>query len=280
MVLLNYIGGKLRAAETICSVMPNNIKQFVSPFFGAGSVEFLFAVKYPEVPVHGFDAFPELVMFWNTLKYKKKLLIDGVRDIIPVTKKIYKNTRKKLLEKQSRVEKALNFLIVNKCSFNGIMSASYSRNLARQFNNTPKRLANFKFPKNLSVKQNTFEVVIHKYPNSFLFLDPPYYNVKHTYGIQGEFSTIDHNVLFKLLKNRTSPWLLVYNDTPWVRNKYKSFHMFTFNSRYSSNKVGQQLLICNYNPSCTQTTKRRKIANQTSIKRFNYQKIKLNLTQL
>ena len=104
----------------------------------------------------------------------------------------------------------------------------------------------FTFPSSLSVHCQSFQETIDAHPTAFLFLDPPYYGVDKTYGLSGEFSTIDHEGLAKKLESHKGRWLLVYNDHPWVRERYQSFCLTAFISRYGSNRVGAQLLISNY----------------------------------
>ena len=246
MVLLSYIGGKARITKTICDQIPNSIPKLVSPFFGAGSVEFYFANLYPEAEVCGFDIFFALVNFWTIIKHKKDKFITKVKNTLPMTKERYFAHKKSIKPTRPGLPQAVHFFAVNKCSYNGIMSASYSNDLGKLFTNTIRRLGKFTFPQNLTVHHRDFVDVIKNHPTDFLFLDPPYYDMKKIYGFSGEFSNIDHDLLFKLLQSHRGLWLLVYNDHPWVHNTYREFSILPFCSRYSAKRTGQQLLIKNY----------------------------------
>ena len=132
MVLLSYVGGKCRVANQIADAIPKDANVLVSPFFGAGSVEFLCASW--GMTVLGYDIFPQLVNFWQAVKTSRLELADQVMSILPMTKEKYHACR-------TSIDKAVDFFVVNKCSYNGIMSGSYSPLLARQFQSTPARLS-------------------------------------------------------------------------------------------------------------------------------------------
>jgi len=244
MVLLSYIGGKARVSKKIIEHIPPGVKLIVSPFFGAGSVEFLGA--YQGYIVKGFDIFPELVNFWQQLKKNPGRFVQEVEQLLPMTKSRYMHFRTQLSPQLLTIKQAVMFFVVNKCSYNGIMSGSYSNVLGKLFTNTPKRLRKFKYPAHLSVQQQDFVKTLEDFPNDFLFLDPPYYEVMKTYGLKAEYSVINHELLARLLCKRKAPWLLVYNDHPWVRKRYSKCYMSPLVSRYNSNQTGRQLLITNY----------------------------------
>jgi DNA adenine methylase len=243
MVLLSYIGGKARVASKLVAVIPEDVKEIVSPFFGAGSVEFMSAKK--GYIVKGYDIFPELVNFWNQLKRHPAEFLSSIEKVLPMTKEKYKQFKQQLSQEKS-LHQAVMFFVVNKCSYNGIMSGYYSKTIGDFFCNSPRRIRKFVYPKCLTVSVQGFEKTIKTNPRAFLFLDPPYYEVSRTYGLKGEYSVIDHENLASLLEHHKGKWLLVYNDHPWVRKRYKRFNITCFVSRYNSNRTGEQLSISNY----------------------------------
>ena len=237
MVLLSYIGGKARAADRIAAAIPSDVQTLVSPFFGAGSVEFYCALN--GMTIHAYDIFPELVHFWQTVKTSRLELADQVQAVLPMTKA-------KFNEYRAHCDTALGFYVVNKCCFNGIMSGSYSPLMARQFESTPARLRKFVYPDKVSVHCQPFTQTLTEHADQFIFADPPYYGVGRTYGLRSEFSTIDHESLACRLDRHKGKFLLVYNDDPWVRRRYSTYCITELVSRYGSNRPGRQLLISNY----------------------------------
>ena len=61
-----------------------------------------------------------------------------------------------------------------------------------------------------------------------------------------EYSTFDHEALSQLLEQHRGQFLLVYNDHPWIRERYCAYCITELVSRYGSNRPGRQLLISNY----------------------------------
>ena len=242
MVLLSYIGGKARIGQKILNAIPKDTVSLVSPFFGAGSVEFLCA--HNGIVVVGYDVFPELVNFWQQLKLHQEKIADVVSSLLPMSKELFKQCRTEISD--DALTQAVRFFVANKCCYNGIMSSSYSHTLGRHFMSTPGRIRKFVYPTNLFVHRQGFEETIRQHSSDFLFLDPPYFEINKTYGFRGEYSNIDHELLATLLESRTAKWLLVYNDHPYIRDRYKKFFITELVSRYSSITEGHQILIANY----------------------------------
>ena len=237
MVLLSYIGGKARVAHQIADAIPQDINVLVSPFFGSGSVEFVCAGR--GVTVLGYDIFSDLVRFWQVLKTSRLELADQVMSVGEMSKTRFNAYRRS-------TDTALGFFVVNKCCFNGIMSGSFSRQLGRRFSSTPARLRKFVYPDRVSVQCQDFVATLTQHKDQFLFLDPPYYGIKRLYGLRSEFSTFDHESLAVQLDQHIAKWLLVYNDHPWIRQRYSAYYVTELVSRYGSNRPGHQLLISNY----------------------------------
>ena len=62
---LRYPGGKSRAAKYIATFVPNDAKEFCSPFMGGGSIELMIASRGTKV--YGYDIFQPLICFWKHL---------------------------------------------------------------------------------------------------------------------------------------------------------------------------------------------------------------------
>ena len=238
MVLLSYIGGKAGVAQQIADAIPKDTKVLISPFFGSGSVEFLCASR--GMDVLGYDIFPELVNFWQVLKTSRLELADQVESIGEMSKAKFHAYR-------GQCDTALGFFVVNKCCFNGIMGGSFSPLLGRRLSSAPARLRKFVYPDEVSVQCQPFTQTLAQHRDDFMFLDPPYYEVKNLYGLRSEFSTIDHEALASQLDQHRAKFLLVYNDHPWVRQRYSAYVITLLVSRYGSDRPGHQLLISNYN---------------------------------
>ena len=96
--------------------------------------------------------------------------------------------------------------------------------------------------KNISVHQESFENVIPKHSDDFLYLDPPYYldgDSKVFKGIypQRNFpihhNTFNHHHLRDLLKSHRGSFALAYNDCSTIREWYKEFEIIDLSWQYT-----------------------------------------------
>lgn len=105
---------------------------------------------------------------------------------------------------------------------------------------------------NVVVENQDFEKLIRHYdrPDSFFYLDPPYYATEDMYDVS--FNWSDHVRLCETLKSIQGKFLLSYNDCPEIRSLYKDFSIFDFTrihtmvQRYEKGREFRELLIGNY----------------------------------
>lgn len=77
---LTYVGGKAQFANRLAALFPYAPPVMVSPLIGGGSVECAMALR--GVRVHGYDANPNLVGFWQMLLLDNPAaLMDDVLDV-------------------------------------------------------------------------------------------------------------------------------------------------------------------------------------------------------
>ena len=242
--ILRYPGGKTRAVKLLLSLIPDPEEpKIVSPFFGGGSVEIALANRGSEVI--GYDVFKPLTDFWSVLlSDRKDFMIDYIYNIIgsEFTKKKFNKSRQFIKESfdgdAEPEEIGAHYYCLNRSSFSGTtMSGGYSAAAAsgRLNENAILRLKNFKV-EGLTVLNESFEQSIPRHHDAFLFLDPPYYSAKKLYGISGELQTIDHFLLFKMLRKRDR-WILCYDNCPEIRKMYKNYYIYDVNWAYGMNKT-------------------------------------------
>lgn len=87
-------------------------------------------------------------------------------------------------------------------------------------------------------------------PDTFFYIDPPYYNCENYYG-KGIFAKEDFVTLKELLTGIQGKFIISLNDVPEVREIFKGFNFVSVNTRYTlsgkSQKVSE-VLIMNYTP--------------------------------
>jgi DNA adenine methylase len=240
---LRYPGGKTRACKILDETISKyfDITQFntlVSPFFGGGSFEFYFQNKY-NVKLCVNDKFVPLYNFWKQVKSDKNALCEELRKINVVTKEKFNDYRNTILNSKDILTQAVQYFIINRCSFSGAtLSGGFSEeaSLKRYTSSSIDRIEALDFS-NIDIYNYDFSEFINKFSNekTLLFLDPPYYLEKKSklYGNNGDMhENFDHVALFNILKNKNEVsgtigskkhWIMTYNNCDYIKNLYKDF---------------------------------------------------------
>jgi DNA adenine methylase len=242
---LRYPGGKTRACKILDETISKHfdIKNFdtlVSPFFGGGSFEFYFQNKY-NVKLCVNDKFVPLYNFWKQIKINKNALCEELRKINIVTKEKFNDYRNTILNIEDILTQAVQYFIINRCSFSGAtLSGGFSEeaSLKRYTSSSIDKIEVLDFT-NIDIYNHDFNEFITKFSNekSLMFLDPPYYLEKKSklYGNNGDMhENFDHIALFDLLKNKKY-WIMTYNNCDYIKNLYKDFILLECSWSYGMN---------------------------------------------
>ncbi len=224
--VLRYPGGKTRAVPELEKCLPEGLEEMVSPFFGGGSFEF--ACAHRGIRVHGSDIFQPLTNFWQQLFADAAALAERVAAYHPLSHAKFYSLQKRYPLLVDPLEQAAVFFVLNRSSYSGTtLSGGMSPEHPRFTESAIERLRNFRAPR-VSVDELDFEAAFAKYPDAYLYLDPPYLNGQSLYGQKGNaHDDFDHERLCELLHQRRSAWLLSYNDSPQIREMYADFHIMT-----------------------------------------------------
>lgn len=240
---LRYAGGKSKAVKHILNFIPKNTKEIVSPFFGGGSVEIALASN--GVKVHGYDIFPQLVIFWNELLKSPLELSKEVQKYFPMEKERFYKLQKSFENNTNSLDIASIFFALNRSSFSGLtLSGGMSSTDTRFTQSSIDYLASFSVD-NLSVQKLSFKESLNKHPSLLAYLDPPYLIKSTLYGIKGNtHKDFDHAGLFNILKNRDN-WIMSYNDCPKIREMYKDYFIVNLDWKYgmSKDKNSKEIII-------------------------------------
>lgn len=246
---LRYPGGKSRAISTIIPLIPKGTKQLLSPFLGGASIEI--AASACGITVHGYDAFDDLVTFWQFLKKDPKALSDYIRKLHPNPHVPNNGLKESFYQYQkdiatsTGIHKAALFFILNRCSFSGsTLSGGFSPNHPRFTASSIDRLEAFRAPNLFVHKKDCFDA-LNDHPDLFAYLDPPYLIKNTLYGVRGDMHKgFDHERLAKVLAQRSN-WIMSYNDSQELRDLYKGFYITTPTWSYgmSKDKTSKEVLI-------------------------------------
>lgn len=244
---IRYPGGKSLAVGLIIENLPDDTKRVISPFLGGGSLEIACAIELG-LEVKAYDIFDILVNFWQVLIENKKDLCKSLLKIEPTKEnyKIIKNELKSHWDKKTKLDNLtlardyfFNFNLSYGPGFLGWMSSIY--NDKNKYLKMIDKLNSLNL-QNLSVKCDSFENVIKKHKNDFLYLDPPYFldgDSKMFKGIypQRNFpihhNGFNHKLLANLLNSHKGKFILSYNDCKFVRENYKEFKILEPSWQYT-----------------------------------------------
>jgi len=237
---IRYAGGKTLAVGHVIELLPYDIKRGVSPFFGWRSIEITMS-KQLDLEVIGYDIFDILCNYWKFQIEKPKLLYKKLKELKPnkttfekirlILNNVWKQ-KIKLDPLTLAVYYVYNFNLSYGPGFMGWSSKIYLDD--KRYKRMIERIRDFE-PKNLKVECADFQDVIKKYPDEFLYCDPPYYIGKDSKMFKGIYpmrnipvhhNGFPHEVLRDLLKNHRGGFILSYNNCPTIREYYKDFQQF------------------------------------------------------
>ena len=231
---LRYPGGKTRACKKLDAILMTHydvskINTIVSPFFGGGSFEFYLQNKYGYNIVAN-DKFKPLFSFWKACKDHKEALCTALRQNMQITKEDFTRFRESIMVETDQHVQAMNYFIINRCSFSGAtLSGGFSQEASkkRYTASSVDRISQLDLSK-FDIHNEDFKPFIKNASDeggTLLFLDPPYYLGKKSklYGKNGDMhEAFDHDGLYTLLSKKKG-WILTYNNCDWVLDKYKEF---------------------------------------------------------
>jgi len=254
---LRYAGGKSKAIGIILENLPKlKEKKIVSPFFGGGSVELCLS-QMLGIEVIGYDIFNLLVNFWNVLihnkqefinellkfeineeefTYNRHILLNYWEKIKPID--LNYKTKNKIQLKEEDLTKLDDNIINQAVYYYYNMTLSYGPMFlgwpsSNEINKDKfiRRIEKIKEMNlvNLQIHCSSFEEVLEKHINDFLFLDPPYYLEGDSKMFKGMYpncnfaihhNNFDHIKLANMLKNHKGGFLMTYNNCSKIRELY------------------------------------------------------------
>lgn len=260
---IRYAGGKSKAIKQITPFV-ENVDKIISPFMGGGSLEVHWASMGKEVI--GYDLFDVLVNFWNVLLNNREELVEKLKEISP-TNEEYSRIKEILMKWENTQEmlkdwKTDHYKRDEKITLDNITAAAYyyfNHNTSygpgylgwgssvylqpKKWVSMIEKISKFKLP-TLSVYQGSFENILPKHTNDFLYLDPPYFLEKDSdnkmftgiypmRNIPIHHDGFNHELLRDLLKSHKGKFVLSYNNCETIREFYKDFEFYFPTWNYS-----------------------------------------------
>ncbi|MBU0569150.1 DNA adenine methylase [Patescibacteria group bacterium] len=244
---IRYAGGKTLAVGFIIEKLPNRISRVASPFFGGGSVEIAIANELG-VPVIGYDIFDVLTTYWKYQINDPEGLYKELLKFKPTKEEYYRV--KKIVKKHWDGDKrmtglnlAAHYFFNHNTSYGphflGWPSSVYLQE--KRYLTAINKVRNFKTD-NLHVKPASFEKIMDKHRDDFLYCDPPYYldgDSKTFVGMYPHRNFPIHHVGFRhgllrdFLHKHRGGFVLSYNNCSTIRDWYSKFEIETPRWQYT-----------------------------------------------
>lgn len=237
---LRYAGGKSLAVGLIVELFPDSIKKIVSPFFGGGAVEIACA-KELGLPVVGYDIFDILTNFWDVqINYPEKLY-EKLKEFEPTRSefKRIKGIMKLHWDKEKIIKNkydlaALYYFNHNTSYGPGFLSWPSNVYMNKEkYKSMIEKVRDFRAD-TIEVRCASFEEIMPRHKNDFLYCDPPYYLRNDSKMFRGIYpqrnfpihhNDFKHELLRDLLNEHQGGFILSYNDCSAIREWYKNFEI-------------------------------------------------------
>ena len=208
---LRWVGGKSRALKKLEIHNPKNMDNIIEirdAFLGGGSYPLYLSQIYPEKNIWVNDIYEPLYNWWiqlrdNCEEMKTKILeLKKNNEDIDKCKELFIHSKVVINDMNySKIDRAVAFYILNKCSFSGLTeNSSFSKGAS---------VSNFKISiidsldfyssiiQNWKITNIDYKELMKGDGHVFLYLDPPYDIKSNVYGKKGDLHKIFNHEDFK-----------------------------------------------------------------------------------
>jgi len=239
-----YAGGKFYARRLIIEHIPQHTF-YIEPFAGGASI-FFAKSRVEQNWLNDIDE--NLINCLAIIRDDPRELIERLRDEKATKERhaYYKNEYKP----KTKLDRAVRWFYINRTSYSGIMNMQncywgYGDKYSMRPENWPRNILRTSAKlQGVRLTSFDFEKVIEEVPDdSFLFIDPPYYNADQQKFYVHFFEKEDHIRLSKILKKHKNriKFLITYDDSLEVRELYtwaEAMHEKEWN--YTINRTDDQ----------------------------------------
>ena len=236
--LAGWIGGKSRLVKQILQRIPEHTC-YVEPFCGAAWV--LFKKQESRVEVIN-DIIKELVTLYRCLQWHLEEFVRYFKWVL-VARDEFDRLKAANPDTLTDIQRAARFYYLQQSCFGGsIASPSFGLSKTRPSSLNLLRIEEYLSAAHLRLSRVYVEClpygnIINRYDgqDTFFYIDPPYWDCENYYG-KDIFSKEDFAALATQLAGIKGKFLLSLNDTPGVREVFKSFAIEAVQISYSCSK--------------------------------------------
>lgn len=218
-----YAGGKFYARKLIIEQIPRH-SCYIEPFAGGASI-FFAKKKVDNNWLNDID--PEVMNCYKIIRDFPEVLIKRLKDEKATKERhaYYKKEYKAITE----LDRAVRWFYLDRTSYSGIMNYQncfwgYGDKYSMRPENWPRNILRTSLKlQQVKLTSLDFERVIEEAPDdSFLFIDPPYFNADQDKFYQFSFKKDDHFRLKDILKKHKNriKFLITYDNSVEVKELY------------------------------------------------------------
>lgn len=218
---LTYIGSKDRLYPYVLSWLPSDVTELVSPFHGGCSLESKLAAS--GIRVFASDVFRPYPEFMTVFNGRSGEVVERALLKNPLSKSDFNTYRTYWATLPCEVERAAITWLITKQSFMG-------KGFAVKHCNAGVSDAYLLSPEwqdwrngNLTCEVLDYREALQKYPDTWIYADPPYLGKEGYYG-DGKQGRFNHRELRDILAAR-GKFILSYGDSPDIRDLYRDFRI-------------------------------------------------------
>jgi len=192
----------------------------------------------------------DLVNFWKYIKNHPEAFVTELNQYL-ISRELFDVFTNH--QPKTELERAIRFYFQLSCSYgsrskNFCIMQGYKYMPLRQLEKV--KVASERLQQVIIEKQD-FEKIINRYdsPNTFFYLDPPYYTKEHLYDREDADTFTKHEEMAILLRTIKGKFLLSYNNEAYIKKLYKGFTIETVEAQYTvsgSFQTQTELMIKNY----------------------------------
>lgn len=247
------VGGKSLLTKRIIPLIPEH-HSYCEVF--AGAAWLLFRKEESEVEIIN-DINSDLVTLYRVIKHHLEEFIRYLKWIL-VARDEFERFKIENPESLTDIQRAVRFYYLLRNGYGGkVYKPTFNISTTRRSNFNLLRIEEELSAAHLRlcrvyVENKPYEEIIRRYdrPDSFFYIDPPYYSFEDYYGPR-IFEREDFTYLAELLSNVQGKFIMSINDVPEIRKLFNDFYIEEVSTSYSAagaNKKKQvtELLIMNY----------------------------------
>ena len=267
---LRYPGGKSKISDLVKLIIQkaNVDGTYIEPFAGGAGVALHLLLNniVNDIVINDYDK--AIYSFWRAIKEDGEKFIDLINST-PITIDEWKKQKDIYLSSKSySLELGFAAFFLNRTNRSGILTAGpiggYEQNGSYKIDARFNKVTLTKKIREIIKRKNNIHIynkdirsfitsVIPKYENnSFVYLDPPYYN-KGQQLYKNFLTHNDHAQIANLIfENIRCPWIVSYDNVEDIARLYKNYCTRKFEVNYSAANTGKssELLVFSNSVLC------------------------------